>query len=103
MATMWLDLRYAVRALVKSPGFTGLVVLALALGIGSNTSLFGIASAVLLRPLPFSDPGGLVSLWETNPQRGSERLPASAANFVDWSSQSRAVERLSAFRRWGFV
>ena len=91
------DLRLGVRMLLKQPGFTALAVATLALGIGANTVIFSVVNAVLLRALPFSEPGRLVTLWERNPEQGYEENAVSPPNFVEWRQQSRAFERLSAF------
>jgi putative ABC transport system permease protein len=97
------DIRYALRTLRKNAGFTATAVTVLALGIGSNTALFGVANAVLLQPLPYSEPERLVTLWETSSQTGEGRLLVSPANFLDWAAESRTIEGLAAFRPWGFV
>lgn len=96
------DLRYGVRMLLKSPGFTLVAVLALALGIGANSAIFSVVNAVLLRSLPYKDPDQLVIAWETNPQLLDDYLKthneAAVANFYDWQSQNHVFENLAAFR-----
>ncbi len=91
------DLRFAVRSLRKRPGVTLVAVLTLALGIGANTVVFGVTNAVLLRPLPFSEPDRLVMLWAANPrlQLGFDDLPISQGEFRSWREQSRTVESMS--------
>jgi predicted permease len=103
METVLQDIRYALCMLRKNPGFTAAAVLTLALGIGANTAIFTVINAVLLRPLPFQHPERLVALWESNPQQEIDRAAVSPPNFVDWSSQSRTLEQIAAYRYWGFV
>lgn len=89
------DIRYAVRMLVRNPGFALVAVLALALGIGPNSAIFSIVSAVLLRPLPVKDADRVVSVWETNAKIGLPQIPASAANYLDWKEQNQSFERMA--------
>jgi putative ABC transport system permease protein len=103
METLLQDLRYGIRMLIKRPGFTFVALIALALGIGANTAIFSVINAVLLRPLPFAEPERLVNLWETRPQRGISRNPASYPDFVDWRDQSDAFERVAAFDSSSFT
>jgi len=106
MRTLLQDLRYGFRMLWKSPGFTLVAVLALALGIGANTAIFSVVNTVLLRPLPFERPEQLVLLWETHPfgkQLGYEHLPVSTANFVDWRRQTDLFEGMAALNAWNVV
>ena len=94
------DIRYGIRRLARSPGFTGLAVLVLALGIGGTATAFGVVNAVLLRPLGFPDPGALVrpySLW-----RGS-RSTASPPDFADWRARSRSFTELAASNSGSFA
>ncbi|HKY42654.1 MAG TPA: ABC transporter permease [Pyrinomonadaceae bacterium] len=93
MESLWQDLRYSGRMLLKHPGFTLIAVLTLGLGIGANTAIFSIVNAVLLRPFPYHAPEQLVTLGEFVP-RGSVSYP----NFVDWRAQSTLFESVSAVR-----
>jgi putative ABC transport system permease protein len=97
------DLRYAARALRKSPGFTAIAALTLALGVGATTAIFSVVNAVMLRPLPFTEPDRLMRIWESNVERGWPTFAASHPNFLDWRSQSRAFESLAAMSNAGFT
>jgi MacB-like periplasmic core domain/FtsX-like permease family len=92
------DLRYSVRILLKRPGFTAMVVLVLALGIGVNSAFFSVVNGVLLRPVPWKDPERLVSVWETNLKRGETRSLVSAVNFLDWRDQVKTFEHVAGWR-----
>jgi putative ABC transport system permease protein len=92
------NLRYAVRTLRKAPGFTALVVLTLALGIGANTAIFSVVNALLLRPLPYQEPDRLVRLYETFPLASGEgQGSVSVPNFLDWREQTRTFDGLAAY------
>jgi predicted permease len=90
------DLRYGIRMLLKTPGFTAVAVVTLALGIGANTAIFSLVNSVLLRALPYQDADGLVVVWEQNPERGWYRNPVSAANFLDWRIQNNVFMQMAA-------
>jgi len=95
MGNLLQDLRYAVRILLKSPGFTLIAVATLALGIGANTAIFSVVNAVLLRPLAFRDPSRLVIVAEKSP---FPTITTSYQNYVDWRDQSHAFESLEGTR-----
>jgi hypothetical protein len=99
LETLWQDLRYGVRMLLKHPGFTFIAVLTLALGIGVNTALFSVINAVLLRPLPYAEPERLAQLYEANAQQGYDRFAFSLANFVDHRDQQTGFEQMAAYFR----
>jgi putative ABC transport system permease protein len=89
------NLRFACRQLVKNPGFTAVAVLTLALGIGANTAIFSVLNTVMLKPLPFPDPDGLMHIFRTSPQ--SQSWPHSVANFLDQREHNTVFERMAAF------
>jgi putative ABC transport system permease protein len=97
------DLRYAVRLLAKSPGFTCAAVVALALGIGASTTIFSVVSAVLLRPLPYPDPDRVVMVWDSNPGRGWDKFAVSPGNFTAWSETPAGFDALAALQTAAFV
>ena len=97
------DLRYAARALRKSPGFTLVAALTLALGVGANTAIFSVVNAVMLRPLPFTEPDRLVRIWESNVERGWPTFATSHPNFLDWRAQAGSFESLAAMNNAGFT
>ena len=94
---MWQDLRYGARKLLKSPGFSLVAVMTLALGIGANTAIFSVVNAVLLRPLPFERPEELVRVFGTNARRSSFSRPHSYLNFNDMRAQNQTFEALAAY------
>jgi putative ABC transport system permease protein len=92
---LWQDVRYGLRMMRRSPGFTAVAVLTLALGIGATTAIFSVVDAVLLRPLPFRAPGQLVQLWETESAPGS--YPLTGADYIDWRAQNQSFEDMAVF------
>jgi predicted permease len=91
------DLRYAVRMLVKTPGFSLVAIVTLALGIGANTAIFSLVSAVLLRPLPFPEPDRLVLVWDDASSIGGPPITESSpADYAAWKEQSRSFADMAA-------
>jgi putative ABC transport system permease protein len=91
------DLQFALRQLAKSPGFTAVALLTLALAIGANTAVFSLINALLVRPLPFHDPHKLVLIWEQFATQGLDRIPMSAPEFLDYEKEIRSCEQVAAF------
>jgi putative ABC transport system permease protein len=102
LQTLWQDVRFGARTLVKNPGFTAVAVIALALGVGANSAIFSVVNTVLLRPLPYKDPGRLVMVWEKG---NTDEFPinsTSAANFIDWRDQNQVFEGVTVMGRASF-
>src|SRR3989440_8308122 len=91
------DLRYVLRQLAKSPGFTAVAILTLALGIGANTAVFSLINALLVRPLPYQQPSRLVLIWERFATLGLDRIPVSPAEYLDLEKQFQSSTGLAAF------
>ncbi len=90
------DLRFGARMLLKQPGFTLIAVITLALGIGANTAIFSVVNGVLLKPLPYDQPGQLVQLWE-DPRSGTRKNRIAPGAFLDWRDHNTTLESLSVF------
>jgi putative ABC transport system permease protein len=103
LESIWQDLRYAARSLARSPGFTAVAVITLALGVGANTAIFAVVNTVMLRPLPYPEPDRLIRIWESNPGKGWPTFSASQPNFLDWRSQLQSFEGLAAQSGTGFT
>jgi predicted permease len=91
------DFRHALRLFWRRPGFTAVVVLTLALGIGANTAIFSVVNAVLLRPLPYKEPASLAMLWSEDSAHGLQEGRVSLLNFADWKSRSHTFDKMTAF------
>jgi putative ABC transport system permease protein len=95
MQSLWLEVRQGLRSLARSPGFTVLAVLALALGIGANTAIFSVVNGVVIRPLDYGDPDRLVTILHGG------NSPVSPADYVDWRKQQQSFEDIGAAQLWG--
>src|SRR5437868_10086011 len=100
MGTVWQDLRYSLRILTKSPGFTTIALLTLALGIGANTALFSVVNGVLLNPLPYPNSTQLVTLHESKPNFDTGAI--SYPNFLDWQRNNGTFSSLAISRGYAF-
>jgi putative ABC transport system permease protein len=100
MSALLQDFKHGLRMLAKSPGVTLVAVLALALGIGANTSIFSVVNACLLHPFPFEHLDRMVAVWETAPKQNQDHLSSAPANFRDWREQSHSFQELAAGHGW---
>ena len=96
MGTLWQDVRFGARVLLKRPGFTLIAVVTLALGIGANTAIFSLVNAVLLRPLNYAAPEQLVMVWEEVAALNVKTDTPSVANYVDWKTQNQSFADMAA-------
>jgi hypothetical protein len=92
------DVRYGLRLLRKSPGFSAVAVLTLALGIGANTAIFSVIDALLIRPLPYANPDRVVMVWEDAWQAGFHRNTPAPGNYNDWVRLNRSFSDIAATR-----
>jgi len=97
MHTLWQDLRYGARMLLKKPGFTLIAVITLALGIGANTAIFSVVNAVLLRPLPYTEPERLMMINATDLSRAVTNMGINLPDFREWRAGNRSFEAMAAF------
>ncbi|MBZ5536356.1 MAG: ABC transporter permease [Acidobacteriia bacterium] len=100
MDAFFKDLRFGIRGLLKSPGFTAIAVITLALGIGANCAIFSVVNAIFIRTLPFQDPDRLIWVWDVQPQ--PKQAPASYPEFVDWRNMNQVFEQMSSGRGASF-
>ncbi len=100
MDTLLHEIRYSARRLIKSPGFSTIVILTLALGIGANTAIFSVVNAVLLRPLPYRDPGRLVTVEHHYPSLNALQAPVSAPGFVDYRDRTHVFDGVAVQSSW---
>src|SRR5882724_7479137 len=97
MESLFQDIKFGIRVLIKSPGFTAIAVLALALGIGANSAIFSVVNAVLLAPLPYKNPDGLLRISTANPQKGIPDLPFAYNRWVMMQERNKSLEGLAAY------
>src|SRR2546422_10912467 len=103
METLWQDIRYGARMLLKAPGVSIVATIALALGIGANTAIFSVVNAVLLRPLPFSNSDQLMAVWESDQTRGVLRGSYSYPNFMDLREQNHSFDQVASYHQSDFI
>src|ERR1700689_4122493 len=100
MNALWKNVQYGMRVLAKSPAFTLVAVLTLALGIGANTAIFSVVYAALLRPLPYYQPDRLITLGEGRSQKQSgfaQDTDCSNPDFLDWQKMAKSFQSLTAY------
>ena len=97
MDTLLQDVRFGARMLLKSPGFTAVAILSLALGIGANTAVFSVVNAVLLKALPYHEPESIVLVWGEDKAAGNSREQVSATDVADWRARNHVFQEITAF------
>src|SRR5262249_4498640 len=100
METLWQDVRFGARSLMKQPGFIALAVFTLSLGIGANTAIFSVVNTVLLRPLPYTEAERLVAVWEAHGK--ANQILFSPAEFLDYQTQNQSFTEMAAYRAMSF-
>lgn len=100
MDSLLQDLRYSFRRLIKSPAFSLIVVVTLALGIGANSAIFSAVNAILLRPLPYPEPGRLVTINHFYPRLNDLKAPVSAPGFRDYQQRTRSFVSMAVESGW---
>jgi putative ABC transport system permease protein len=98
MDTLWQDIRFGARMLIRNRGFAVVAALTLALGISANSAIFSVVDALLLRPLPFPDPDRLVNIWRTDANRGIIHGMTSAPEFLEWREQAKSFEEIAGWK-----
>src|SRR3954468_19191854 len=98
MEMLWQDVRYAMRGLVRNPGFAITAVLSLMLGIGASLAIFTITDNLLVHPMPYRDPAQLTMVWEMNRRRPAvDQNVISPGNYLDWKKQNEVFESMTPF------
>ncbi len=100
MDTFLHDIRYAIRTMRKTPGFTAVAVIALALGIGANTAIFSVVNTLLLKPLPYKDAERLVLIWHTYPQLNLDQASVSAPSYVEYRDMTSSFDEVATATEW---
>ena len=95
---MFQDLRFGLRLMLRKPGFAAIAVATLALGIGTTTAIFAVTDHVLLRPVPYVDPGRLAVIWETSPTIQLPVMFASPPNLYEWQQRSKTFSSMGGFQ-----
>ncbi|HEX5732214.1 MAG TPA: ABC transporter permease [Blastocatellia bacterium] len=102
METLWQDLRYGFRVLIRKPGFTLVAIITLALGIGANTAIFSVVNKLLLDRLPYKDPDRIITLWERLSEAAAMQEKVAPANFLDWRERNQVFDQMAAVFPYGF-
>ncbi|HSB11414.1 MAG TPA: ABC transporter permease [Blastocatellia bacterium] len=100
MDTLLHDIRYSIRTFLKTPGFTAVAVIALALGIGANTAIFSVVNALLLKPLPYKEADRLVLIWHSYPKLNLEQASLSAPSYVEYRDMTTSFEQVATATEW---